>query len=522
MTILLTVTAGPHAGRTFRFDRHDTFLVGRAPEAHFSLPDDPYFSRMHFLVEANPPLCRLTDLASRNGTEVNGRKVQSGELRHGDRITSGRTAFEVAVTDAVGQTLDLPPAEAAVPATVTGGRVDPVGGPGRGVSPPEDPNPSLSLSAHWRIDSACMRFEEMWKSGRQPRLEDFLGQGEGPEQQALLRELLLVDLHYRGRLGEKPTPEEYRARFPQAVEMIDAVLAGAPEAVRGPGAGPDRLARVSERLPVRLAGYEVLGELGRGGMGVVYRARRTRDGVEVAVKTIRPLGLAGSHVVERFLRETSILKELRHPNIVAFHESGQEDGVLFFVMELAPGIDADKLVREQGPLEVRRAVRLTLDVLAALEYAHGRGFIHRDIKPANLLVTNTPEGERGKLADFGLARAYQESPLSGLTLSGTAAGTPHFMPPEQITDFRGARPAADQYSAAATLCYLLTGRHTFDGGSHSELFRRKLTEEPAPLASRRADLPAGLAAAVDKALARRPEARFADVAAFARALRPWG
>src|SRR5438067_1871461 len=110
MAITLTVTAGPHAGRTFTFDRHDTFLVGRSAEAHFSLPDDPFFSRMHFLLEVNPPLCRLTDLNSHNGTLVNGQKVRSADLRPGDEIRGGRTALRVSA--AVGAaTLDLPAAE---------------------------------------------------------------------------------------------------------------------------------------------------------------------------------------------------------------------------------------------------------------------------------------------------------------------------------------------------------------------------------------------------------------------------
>ncbi len=108
MPLTLTVTAGPHIGRAFTFDRHDTFLVGRAAEAHFSLPDDPYFSRMHFLVEINPPLCRLTDLNSHNGTLVNGQKVQTADLRHGDEVRGGKTAIRVSVAVPAAATLDMP------------------------------------------------------------------------------------------------------------------------------------------------------------------------------------------------------------------------------------------------------------------------------------------------------------------------------------------------------------------------------------------------------------------------------
>ena len=410
---------------------------------------------MHFLVEANPPLCRLTDLGSRNGTEVNGQMVQSAELKHGDEIRAGRTVLKVAITaDAAVPTVDLPPGEAALPATSTDER--------------------------------------------------------------LVAELV-HDYRQRRERGEQPDLVEHLRRHPRLADAIHRALAAEPT---GAAPSPSMPAAAAPGALPFVPGYRILAPLGRGGMGVVYRALRECDSVAVAVKTIRPGGPVSSHLVTRFLREAQILEQLRHPNIVAFHESGQAGGLLYFVMELVSGIDAAELMKVHGPLDIRRAVRLTLDVLSALEYAHGRGFIHRDIKPANLLVLGTGQGEQAKLADFGLARTYQESPLSGLTLSGTTAGTPQFMPPEQITDFRSARPAADQYSAAATLYYLLTACHTFDGHKTAELFRKKLTEEPVSLATRRSDVPAELATAVHRAMARRPEDRFPDVAAFARALRP--
>jgi serine/threonine protein kinase len=376
---------------------------------------------MHFLVEANPPLCRLTDLGSRNGTEVYNRQVQSTDLKHGDEISGSRTVIQVAITaDTAARTQDLPP--------------------------------EVAMVTHERI----------------------LGEQD----------------HAAEATGADPTPSTLPPSPPGTLPFVP--------------------------------GYHILVPLGSGGMGVVYRARRNRDSALVAVKTIRPGGPAGSHLVTRFLREAQILEQLRHPNIVSFHESGHAGGLLYFVMELVPGMDAAEMVKAQGPLEVGRTVRLIRDVLAGLEYAHGRGFIHRDVKPANVLVVSTPAGEQVKLADFGLARTYQESPLSGLTHSGMAAGTPQFMPPEQITDFRGARPAADQYSAAATLYYLMTGCYAYEGDTTAELFRKKLTEDPVPLAARRGDVPGEVVSAVHRALARRPEERFTDVASFSRALKRFG
>jgi serine/threonine-protein kinase len=397
--VTLTVTEGPHRGRSFTFAEHDTFVVGRSPQAHFSLPDDAYLSRMHFLVEINPPLCRLLDLGSKNCTRVNGREAPSADLRHGDRIQVGQTVLEVAL--------------------------------------------------------------------------------EGPANHDATRTL---------HKDATPIP---------------------------PTSAPDT------GLPA-IPGYRLLEELGRGGMGVVYAAVRQTDGAAVAVKTILPAVEPTSHMVARFLREAEILKELRHPHIVSFHEMGQSGELLYFVMDFVPGIDAGRLLKEQGPLPVGRAVRLIYQLLEALSYAHGQGFVHRDVKPGNLLIAQADGGEVVKLADFGLARAYQASQLSGLTVAGTAGGSPPFMPPEQVLDFRSVKPAADQYAAAATLYTLLTGEHVHGrADTLAERFRKILQDEPVPIRQRRADIPAGLAAVIHRALARAPQERFPDVAALRRELTPF-
>jgi serine/threonine-protein kinase len=478
MRITLTVTAGPHKGRVFTFDRHDTFIVGRSQRAHFRLrAKDRYFSRTHFLVEVNPPQCRLLDLGSRNGTYVNGQKVKATDLWDGDLIRAGKTLLRVGVVsepapdDARGSSHPQPvPVEAGrpLPAAVPAG-MGPEGGPRReagplGVAgkPPVGPHrPPLRVAGPCTLCGAFLPAAERVAPS--------------------------------GNTAGSPLP-----LCPSCEEEI----------------------RQQDQL---VPGYWLARALGRGGMGVVWLALRLADGGRVALKAITPAQLADGGLAPRLLREASILRELDHPHIVAFHEMGEADGRLYFAMEYVPGTDAGRVLKQQGPLPVGRAVDWVCQALEALEYAHAKGFVHRDIKPANLLIAAEGGREVVKLADFGLARVYQASSLCGLTMTRESGGTPAFMAPEQLLNFREAKPPADQYAAAATLYNLLTGKFIYDmPGMLLEVLSMILHEDPVPLAARRRDLPAGLAAVVHRALAREPEERFPDVKAMRQALRRFG
>ena len=270
-------------------------------------------------------------------------------------------------------------------------------------------------------------------------------------------------------------------------------------------------------------GYRIVREIGRGGMGAVYEAVREADGQTVALKVIRP-GVAPSVVaVGRFLRETAVLRQIDHPAIVRHLANGEAGGVIWLAMEYVPGTDTAKAVKADGPYAVPAAVRVAVRVLQALAHAHGRGFVHRDVKPSNVLVYRRGDGKTGvKLADFGLARVYQTSQLSGLTLAGEAGGTPAFMPPEQVTDFRNVGPPADVYGAAATLYYLLAGAFPFDLPPDTRAaFDVILGRDPVPLRDRRPEVPEVLAAMVHAGLAKDPAHRPPSAEAYADALRPF-
>ncbi len=270
-----------------------------------------------------------------------------------------------------------------------------------------------------------------------------------------------------------------------------------------------------------IPGYQVVREIGRGGMGVVYLATRRDNARRVAVKTLLPATAVSSLAVQRFLREATILQELDHPHIVRFTDMGEVSGLLWFGMEFVDGPDAAKAIRQCGSMSIPDACRLARESISALIYAHSRSFVHRDIKPHNILLeTNATSGKfQARLSDFGLARTYQSSQISGLTQLGESGGTPMYMPPEQVRQFREARPAADQYSVAATLYFLLTGCTIFEPAQDIiQLMLKVLDEAPVPIRNRRADIPAPLAVAIHRSLSKNASDRFPHLSELDAAL----
>jgi eukaryotic-like serine/threonine-protein kinase len=280
--------------------------------------------------------------------------------------------------------------------------------------------------------------------------------------------------------------------------------------------------------PRAVAHFEILGRLGGGGMGVVYRARDRILGREVALKLVRPEHAGDAQARQRLLREARAAADLAHPGIATIYEAGEaalEEGPpqVFIAQELVAGEPLSERLR-RGALPVGEVVRLGVQLAEALGEAHARGIVHRDVKPSNLMVT--PDG-RLKVLDFGLARrqVWTELTASDLetetwsrTAPGLIVGTPAYMAPEQIGgETVGA--AADVYAAGCVLYELLAGRPPHVGASTAEVLRRSLTESPRPVSRLRPETPRALADVVARALSREPGERFADGRALAAALR---
>jgi eukaryotic-like serine/threonine-protein kinase len=276
-------------------------------------------------------------------------------------------------------------------------------------------------------------------------------------------------------------------------------------------------------LPQPVPHYTTLRELGRGAMGVVYQARHNLTNQMVALKLIMPETATTRAAIDRFLREMSVISQLRHPHIVEWFEQGMTRGQFWFAMEYVAGTNLETLAKaDPGRYPIKQACRLACQILKGLEQAHQLGFVHRDIKPENILIAQTSEGLSAKISDFGLAKSFRGVGLSGLTFSGEMRGTVPFMPPEQMLDFKTVTPLADLYATAATLYYLLTCEYIYDeANAGGDLIRMLLEEPPIPIRTRRPDVSPGLADVIGKCLARDAKARYPDATSMRRALKPF-
>jgi serine/threonine protein kinase/WD40 repeat protein len=403
------------------------------------------------------------------------------------------------------------------------------------------------MAAVLRVDQSAR-----WQKGERVAVESYLQEfaAVAADPEAAL-DVVYGEFLVREELGDGPTAAEYLTRFPALAGQLRLQFGfhGALEAAPGgsasvvtritPAAGADsaRSGEWEDRLAQ--AGYVVSGELGRGGMGVVYQAWQTRLGRLVAVKVALANELAPDDVA-RFRVEAEAVARLQHPNIVQTHEVGDLDGQPYLVLEY---VDGGSLARQlRGvPAPSRPSAEMMETVARAVHYAHGRGVVHRDLTPANILLASKAQAparnQQGrtnlaaadlplrifdcepKVSDFGLAKIIVGGGPSR-THTGAVLGTPSYMSPEQAHGLaRGAAPAADVYSLGAILYELLTGRPPFRGETVMETIRQVVVEDPVPPSKLQPLLPRDLETICLKCLAKEPARRYASAMALADDLR---
>jgi serine/threonine-protein kinase len=430
MRVTLHVVAGPQTGRAFTFDQHDTFMIGRSEDSQFCLPHDRFFSRHHCILEIAPPQCFLRDLSSTNGTFVNGIRVDTAHLKHGDRIQGGETVLEVEVA----------------------------------------------------ADQSEAAFDPFARHDK--------------TEPSLITVLCL-------NCG---VPSNAEASRP------DAKLSFVCDACR------EKLRQNPQPIP----GYQMMRVLGQGGMGSVMLARSERDGQAVAIKTLLPEVAVSEQSLKRFMREIEVAASLQHQHIVSYIEHGTHNGIVYLVTEYVSGMDASKLAKNRGgKLSYKEVAKIIEQTLAALDFAHGKGFVHRDIKEQNILVNGSYPSYVSKLTDFGLSKSYKQTGMSGVTMVGDVAGTIAYMPPEQVRDFKEVRPPSDIYAVGMTAYSLLTGAHALDISPNAGISEtvKAIFEKPIiPISSRLPEVPLRVAAVFETALAKQADLRWRTAGEMREAL----
>ena len=265
------------------------------------------------------------------------------------------------------------------------------------------------------------------------------------------------------------------------------------------------------------AQYELDREIGRRGMGIVYRARDRRLKRIVAIKVLPPELAFRGEIRQRFLREAETAAQLSHPNIVPIYSVDEKDGLVYFVMACVEGPTLAKRLHDEGRIPVNDTRRILGEVADALSYAHARGVVHRDIKPDNILLDK--DDGRAMVTDFGIARAIQEGADSRLTATGVAIGTPAYMSPEQAAGDREIDGRSDLYALGVVGYQMLAGRLPFQASSTPSMLMKHISERPQPVTSLRAETPPDLAQCVMTLLEKEPAHRFPNAGALSQALR---
>jgi serine/threonine protein kinase len=402
--------------------------------------------------------------------------------------------------------------------------------------------PDIPATAEWqlppdewaRVDRACDRFEKAWQAGQPPALTAIVEDVDSPAGQILLCELLKIELAYRSRRGEQPTEEEYQAIFPKHANLIAAAFGPAatkpmpePEIQlsTSPG-GTDSPPAVSTRSPgdagaggpeehwPSIPGYDIVSEIGRGAMGIVYKAWQQRAKRHVALKVIRDGFLAGPEHRRRFKIEAEAAAQFQHPNLIRIYEVGEHKGLMYFSMELGEGGSLDKVLAGK-PIPARDAATIARTLAEAVHYAHEKQVIHRDLKPGNIVLTLDA---RPMITDFGLAKRLDSETVH--TPSLAVMGTASYMPPEQAKgQSKEVSFTADVYSLGAILYEMLTGHPPFKAANFAATVQLVINQEPLPLKYVQVAVPGDLETICLMCLEKDPSLRYPRADALAEDLR---
>ncbi|MDY6806917.1 MAG: protein kinase [Cyanobacteriota bacterium] len=456
--VTLTVTQGSLKGHQFIFEDRTTCLIGRSSDCQLKLPNDELhrtISRYHCLLDINPPDIRVRDFGSKNGTYINDKKIGQRPI--------DRTAKEAAKM------------------TFT----------------------EHDLKEGDEIKIGQTVFEVSIEGVREGDKSDFT--------------IFPTRSSNTGETEVDRSPTNFKK--PDFQEVIKNLIQ---QAKRG------------ELNLLSLRDYTILKVLGQGKSSEVYLALDDRSGELVAIKMMLPQVIVSPRAREEFMREAENTKTLNHPNIVKLKDEGYFNGTFFFTLEYCHGGSVLDLMKQRGgKLSCDEAVPIILQALDGLEYAHNaeipyfknedgtlvksRGLVHGHIKPDNIFLANVSGSPQVKIADYGLAKAFDLAGLSGQTMSGDTAGVPIFVPRQQVISFNYSKPEIDVWAMAATAYNMLTGTYPRDF-ANKDPFLVVLQTNTVPIREREPSIPKEIAEVIDLALRDTPEIYFKTAAEFKLAL----
>ena len=517
--ITIEIIKGEGAGQKFEYEDAERIFVGRQADCGIVLPEKTV-SRYHCLLDINPPTVKLQDFGSLNGTFLNDVKIgqrerdksweeasrdahKEYELHDGDVIGIGKkcrlkcTVEEpdiMAISGAWDGTMPEADEDEENPAAYD--EIDLMGNEGAAEESEAVPEGPIETAEKERSEAADWPEEA----------EEKIGKEQGADSEAESEE------------EPKVEPEQKDQKHDEEMdkilgELLIAILGGKQERPVGPS-------------PVE--GFDKIALLGKGGMGEVWKVRENKTGKLYALKTMLPQIAGDKKARDMFLREAKLTEFLDHENVVRTYKTGFSNNVYYILMDICEGGSVDDLMKRYGgKLSLNLATFIILQALEGLEYVHNvpvqaeivkrglfggrreklmdaKGLVHRDFKPGNIFLMDKSDHPVAKVADFGMAKAFQAAGFTTMSSEGMVKGTVPFMPRQQALDCRFAKPEVDVWAAAASYYYMLTGQFPKNFRQGVNMWQILVTESATPIRQRDPSVPERLAQVIDRALVERP------------------
>ena len=517
--ITIEIIKGEGAGQKFEYEDAERIFVGRQADCGIVLPEKTV-SRYHCLLDINPPTVKLQDFGSLNGTFLNDVKIgqrerdksweeasrdahKEYELHDGDVIGIGKkcrlkcTVEEpdiMAISGAWDGTMPEADEDEENPVAYDG--IDLMGNEGAAEESEAVPEGPIETAEKERSEAADWPEEAEEKTGKE----------QGADSEAESEE------------EPKVEPEQKDQKHDEEMdkilgELLIAILGGKQERPVGPS-------------PVE--GFDKIALLGKGGMGEVWKVRENKTGKLYALKTMLPQIAGDKKARDMFLREAKLTEFLDHENVVRTYKTGFSNNVYYILMDICEGGSVDDLMKRYGgKLSLNLATFIILQALEGLEYVHNvpvqaeivkrglfggrreklmdaKGLVHRDFKPGNIFLMDKSDHPVAKVADFGMAKAFQAAGFTTMSSEGMVKGTVPFMPRQQALDCRFAKPEVDVWAAAASYYYMLTGQFPKNFRQGVNMWQILVTESATPIRQRDPSVPERLAQVIDRALVERP------------------